>query len=815
MRRFLLALSILFTVNSASSQSLVVNELSQGTNASKEFIELLVMGTRTCTDSTLDLRNWIFDDHNGWYGGSGTGIAAGHLRFKNIAEWEAVPFGSIILIYNSADRNLKIPAGSDDPTDANNDYVYVLPVTSTLLEQNLNEPVSPSTPTFVYPATGYVATTDWVPMGLANGGDAVITVNPNNLSSASHSVVFGFTPAGGAQVPSVSKGAVGAGANLYLSDDRYNTAAAWTIGVAGSSEETPGEGNTALNIAWINSMRVQTNSFTVTTSVVQPTCTLPTGEVTVTSPNGAGYTYSLNGGTFQASPTFAGLVPAAYTVTVRDAGGCESTATVTVTTAPGSPPVPVFTITHPVCNTSRGEIQITSPLGANYTYSINGTFFDPNPLIQSIAPGDYTLTVRDASGCESSATFTMNPAPPTPSSPVFTVVQPTCASTTGQITITDPLGADLTYSIDGTNFQAGTVFSNLSPGDYTITVTNSSGCTNTSAATINAVPTQPAAPGVTSPISYCIGETATALSATGANLLWYTAATGGTGSSTAPVPSTTTAGTTSYFVSQTVNGCESPRAEIIVNVADFTLPAITGNNTVCASGNSTTTLSNAFAGGTWSSSNTSVATIDASGLVTGIAEGTSTITYSASNGTCSASVTFTITVTSFDLAITGPTAPVNAGSQVTLTTSSTVPYTVSAWTPIALFINQTLTAQTIALSQTTDITVSGADASGCTDTARITVTVIPTDEEIYVPGAFTPNNDGLNDVFLVYGNAIRSFEMNVFNQWGELIFRGTDKGWDGKHKGKLQPSGVYVYVLKVTMISGKVIDRKGAINLVR
>lgn len=815
MRKFLLALFVGFAAHSVSAQSLVVNELSQGTNASKEFIELLVVGTRSCTDSTLDLRNWVFDDHNGWYGGSGTGIAAGHYRFKDIPDWQAIPYGSIILIYNNGDRNLKIPVGSDDPTDANNDYVYVLPITSNLLEQNLNEPISPSIPTYVYPTSGYVSTVDWVSMGLANGGDAVVTVNPNSLGVASHSVVFGFTPAAGAQVPSVSKGAVGAGANLYLSDDRYNTAAAWTIGVAGSAEETPGEGNTAANITWINSMRVQSNAFTITTSIIQPTCATPTGEITVTSPNGAGYTYAINSGTFQSAPNFSGLVPGDYTVTVRDAGGCQSNVNTTILSAPGAPPVPVFTITHPGCNISRGEVQITSPLGPNYTYSINGTFFDPNPLIQSIAPGDYTLTVRDVSGCETSATFTMNPAPPTPSIPIFTIVQPTCTNVTGQLTITGPLGADISYSIDGTTFQPGTVFSNISPGNYTVTVRNDNGCTNTASFIIDAVPSQPVAPAVTSPVDYCLGETASPLTAVGTNLLWYSTSTGGTGNVSAPVPNTATAGATSYFVSQSVGGCESPRAEIVVNVNAFSLPEISGNNSICSAGNSTTTLTNAFSGGSWSSSNMSVATVDAQGLVTGITPGTTTITYSASSGSCTASVTLEVTVTSFDLALTGPASPVSSGTIVNLQTSSAVPYTISSWAPVDLFINQTLTSQSVALNQTTNISVVGSDAAGCTDTARLTVTVIPADEDVYIPGAFTPNNDGLNDLFVAYGNAIRTFEISVFNQWGELIYRGTDQGWNGRHKGKLQPSGVYVYVIKATMLSGKVIDRKGAINLVR
>ena len=85
----------------------------------------------------------------------------------------------------------------------------------------------------------------------------------------------------------------------------------------------------------------------------------------------------------------------------------------------------------------------------------------------------------------------------------------------------------------------------------------------------------PSIPSVTSPITYFQNNTATVLTATsdGTGLLWYTVATGGTGSTTAPTPSTATVGSTSYWVSSTnANGCESERAQIIVSVNEFTTP---------------------------------------------------------------------------------------------------------------------------------------------------------------------------------------------------------------------------------------------------
>lgn len=96
---------------------------------------------------------------------------------------------------------------------------------------------------------------------------------------------------------------------------------------------------------------------------------------------------------------------------------------------------------------------------------------------------------------------------------------------------------------------------------------------------VNALPNRP---GVTTPVQLCLNQTATPLTATGTNLLWYTALTGGTGSSTPPTPSTASLGSTTYYVSQTVNGCEGPRAVIVVNVnALATAPGVTSPVNYC------------------------------------------------------------------------------------------------------------------------------------------------------------------------------------------------------------------------------------------
>jgi len=93
--------------------------------------------------------------------------------------------------------------------------------------------------------------------------------------------------------------------------------------------------------------------------------------------------------------------------------------------------------------------------------------------------------------------------------------------------------------------------------------------------------------------------------------------------------------------------------------------------------------------------------------------------------------------------------------------------------------------------------------------------VVPT-MSVYVPDAFTPNGDGINDTFGISGEAIRDFTMRIYNRWGELIFESTNAAqhWDGSYKGKVVPQGVYVYQLSAHAITGQHASKKGTVTVV-
>ncbi len=138
------------------------------------------------------------------------------------------------------------------------------------------------------------------------------------------------------------------------------------------------------------------------------------------------------------------------------------------------------------------------------------------------------------------------------------------------------------YTFNWTNAPAGTL-------TITAKAYDDKNMSATSAARTVVVNAIPDAPGVTATINYCVGNPATRLSATGTGLKWYTSATGGTGSSTAPTPTTNNTGTQNYWVSQTVNGCESSRARITVNVgAAASAPQVTPQLSYCQGVNAPT-----------------------------------------------------------------------------------------------------------------------------------------------------------------------------------------------------------------------------------
>ncbi len=110
-----------------------------------------------------------------------------------------------------------------------------------------------------------------------------------------------------------------------------------------------------------------------------------------------------------------------------------------------------------------------------------------------------------------------------------------------------------------------------------------------------------------------------------------------------------------------------------------------------------------------------------------------------------------------------------------------------------------------------------AGSVNCYDTVTSQSITIYKPGEFYIPNTFTPNNDGVNDVFRVRGQPSDKFYFAVYNRWGEMVFETEDflTGWDGVYKGKLAEQGVYGYYVKSTCQGKESVFKKGNVTLIR
>ncbi|MEY4107003.1 MAG: hypothetical protein RL181_1345 [Bacteroidota bacterium] len=174
----------------------------------------------------------------------------------------------------------------------------------------------------------------------------------------------------------------------------------------------------------------------------------------------------------------------------------------------------------------------------------------------------------------------------------------------------------------------------------------------------------------------------------------------------------------------------------------------------------------------------------------------------------------------------GPDRYISLGDRLQLTAQTNIPPKAIAtlqWTrPDSLrnHIGATLNIQPL---QTTWFAAVVSDTNGCTALDSVQVFVEPS-QRLYIPNAFSPNNDGTNDVFMLFSGpeVVRIHSIQVFDRWGILVFEKQDFipndpafGWDGTYRGVLQNPGVYVFHGQVEYLDGRVERFKGDVTLMR
>lgn len=140
------------------------------------------------------------------------------------------------------------------------------------------------------------------------------------------------------------------------------------------------------------------------------------------------------------------------------------------------------------------------------------------------------------------------------------------------------------------------------------------------------------------------------------------------------------------------------------------------------------------------------------------------------------------------------------------------------WSPPRWLSNPAIANPIANPMDTITYTVTATDDVGCRASDSVTLFVKNEVKGINVPSAFTPNNDGLNDIIRpLLGSQFTLKEFSIFNRWGQKVYSTSEagEGWDGKLSDRLQDSGVYIWVIKVIDGQEKIVAKNGTVMLIR
>ncbi len=530
-----------------------------------------------------------------------------------------------------------------------------------------------------------------------------------------------------------------------------------------------------------------------------------TGSVTVAASGGTpSYQYSLDGGAYQPSGIFTGIVAGNHTVTVRDFNLCSFAVPVTITepTAIGIEPEASTDIS---CNGANdGTITVTATGGTpGYVYTLkkSGITEDSNITgsFTDLTPGDYTVEITDTNGCGpfiSNIITISEPTVITINSEVPTDI--TCnGANDGKIDILASGGTPpYTYSINGGSSFAdnGGNFTGLSANNYTVVVKDSRECTiNGSTLTIN----EPTALNL-------VADTTKATCNFGTpDGSLRLSASGGTPAYTYSIDNGVNYQADSSFtglyagiydvVIKDNNDCLL--SEQVTLEGRITVNAYAGEDTSICPGTDYTLTASGGDSYLWSS--TEVIPDPTSGTITVSPEAATSYILTATIELCQDSDTVTLSLYPVLGLDAGDDTIVQAGGSVVLT--ATEGFASYSWEPIAYMSNPVGSSITVTPPENIVVYVTGTTDDGCLETDSLQVRFA---QKLIIPSGFTPNNDGVNDTWEITNSYLYpDMIVEIYTRWGAKIFhaRGynADNYWDGTHNGKDLPMGTYYFIIQL------------------
>lgn len=323
---------------------------------------------------------------------------------------------------------------------------------------------------------------------------------------------------------------------------------------------------------------VATSSATPTFSVIQPViCSNPLGTITITSSD---YEYSFdNGATWSTNNSKSGFEAGDYLIKTRNSSGCETAAvSVSILVPPGYPPTPTIAVTQPDCLIATGTITV-SDIAAVYSFD-NGATWTTSNTKNNLVPGTYQILIKNDLGCVSlspketaiKAYINTEPLPTAQTPQIFCVQQ---NAVVGDINITGNTIRWYDAPVNGNLLSNSEILKNMTYyASQTVAVCESERIP----VVINIQNT--AAPAGLLEQNFCTSQkpAISNLEATGTNVVWYDSAVNGTVlASTESLVNGTT-----YFASQTINGCQSAnRLAVLVTIVAPSLPIHNVSSNIC------------------------------------------------------------------------------------------------------------------------------------------------------------------------------------------------------------------------------------------
>ena len=540
------------------------------------------------------------------------------------------------------------------------------------------------------------------------------------------------------------------------------------------------------------------------------------------------YQFSWNNGAYGNDSNIVNLTADSLQINVTDANTCLTDTTISIS----QPTQIVIQLTgtrqtNVLCNGgNNGELVVTASGGTpGYTFNWSNQFIGTDNT--TLTAGNYMLIVVDNNACADTATYVITQPTPVVATPIVT--NAVCYAGTGSINA-NPSGGVPAYSFLWSNGETTQIAGNLVTGAYDCTVTDANGCRVIAIGRVNQ-PAQLLIRDTTYPV-LCIGQKTgkiVILSTTGDTPPYaYNATQDHVNFVTATAAGVIQGLDTGIYTIQITDsfGCTAEAYAFIPNATPdgFYMPVV--DSTLCYGPDyndgavlvldspAVNNVNGPFRYGIDGSA------LQDTGYFQNLSAGPHVVTAVNANG-CVDSIPvvvpqplpIVVAVTPDSLIL-----PLGGSQSVMVTYLNATDPTYN-WTNTSGFSctdcpNPVVSSYAPGTYQVTVSMVNGTVT--CYGSTTLYVSVL-SHTKAFAPNAFSPNGDGNNDIFQIYGEDIKTVSLKVFNRWGELVYSTTNSlaGWDGTCKGVLQMPSVFTYEAVITYLDDSKENKNGTITLIR